>query len=146
MTASSPRQRGHGWLATTVSTVPLTGTVPLEGVRMVSATSLLAAATEEPTFDTGDTAWILASAALVLLMTPGLAFFYGGMVRVKSALNMIMMSFVTIGIVSILWVLYGYSVAFGDTGNGYWGGLKALGLGELVNDNVTLNGATYAIP
>jgi len=71
---------------------------------MVSATSLLAAAAEEPTFDTGDTAWILASAALVLLMTPGLAFFYGGMVRAKSALNMIMMSFVTIGIVSILWV------------------------------------------
>ena len=67
---------------------------------MVSATSLLAAAAEEPTFDSGDTAWILASAALVLLMTPGLAFFYGGMVRAKSALNMIMRSFLTIGIVS----------------------------------------------
>ena len=71
----------------------------------------------------GDTAWVLASAALVLLMTPGLAFFYGGMVRAKSVLNMMMMSFVTIGIVSILWVLYGFSVAFGDTGNGFWGGL-----------------------
>jgi ammonium transporter, Amt family len=113
---------------------------------MVSATSLLAAAAEEPTFDTGDTAWVLASAALVLLMTPGLAFFYGGMVRVKSALNMIMMSFVTIGIISILWVLYGYSVAFGNNGNGFWGGTDFLGLGELVNDPISLNGAPYAIP
>jgi len=63
--------------------------------------------------NTGDTAWVLASSALVLLMTPGLAFFYGGMVRSKSVLNMLMMSFVTIGIVSLLWVLYGFSVAFG---------------------------------
>ncbi len=64
--------------------------------------------------NTGDTAWVLASSALVLLMTPGLAFFYGGMVRSKSVLNMLMMSFATIGIVSLLWVLYGFSVAFGD--------------------------------
>ena len=64
--------------------------------------------------NSGDTAWVLASAALVLLMTPGLAFFYGGMVRAKSVLNMLMMSFVTIGIVSVLWALYGFSVAFGD--------------------------------
>ena len=63
--------------------------------------------------NTGDTAWVLASSALVLLMTPGLAFFYGGMVRSKSVLNMLMMNFVTIGIVSLLWVLYGFSVAFG---------------------------------
>jgi Amt family ammonium transporter len=113
---------------------------------MVSATSLLAAAAEEPTFDTGDTAWILASAALVLLMTPGLAFFYGGMVRAKSALNMIMMSFVTIGIVSILWVFYGYSIAFGNGGNGFMGDFSVAGLGELINDPVTLNGGEYAIP
>ena len=66
--------------------------------------------------NSGDTAWVLASAALVLLMTPGLAFFYGGMVRAKSVLNMMMMTFVTIGIVSMLWVLYGFSVAFGDDG------------------------------
>ena len=64
--------------------------------------------------NTGDTAWVLASSALVLLMTPGLAFFYGGMVRSKSVLNMLMMNFVTIGIVSLLWVLYGFSVAFGN--------------------------------
>ena len=64
--------------------------------------------------DTGDTAWMLASSALVLLMTPGLAFFYGGMVRAKSVLNMMMMSFGAIGVVSVLWVLYGYSMAFGN--------------------------------
>ncbi|GLY16166.1 ammonium transporter [Kineosporia rhizophila] len=64
--------------------------------------------------DTGDTAWVMTSAALVLLMTPGLAFFYGGMVRTKSVLNMMMMSFAALGIVTVLWVLYGYSLAFGD--------------------------------
>jgi Amt family ammonium transporter len=64
--------------------------------------------------DTGDTAWVLASAALVLLMTPGLAFFYGGMVRTKSVLNMMMMSFSSLAIITVLWVLYGYSEAFGD--------------------------------
>ncbi|MEJ7832853.1 MAG: ammonium transporter [Nocardioides sp.] len=64
--------------------------------------------------DTGDTAWVLASAALVLLMTPGLALFYGGMVRSKSVLNMMMMSFSSLALVTVLWVLYGYSMAFGD--------------------------------
>ncbi len=64
--------------------------------------------------DTGDTAWMLASSALVLLMTPGLAFFYGGMVRTKSVLNMLMMNFACIGLVSIMWVLYGFSEAFGN--------------------------------
>ena len=65
--------------------------------------------------NSGDTAWMLASTALVLLMTPGLAFFYGGMVRSKSVLNMMMMSMVTIGIVSVLWVFYGYELAFGHS-------------------------------
>ena len=64
--------------------------------------------------DSGDTAWMLASAALVLLMTPGLAFFYGGMVRARGVLNMIMMSISAMGVVTVLWVLYGYSMAFGS--------------------------------
>ncbi|RBY96687.1 ammonia channel protein [Blastococcus sp. TF02-8] len=64
--------------------------------------------------NTGDTAWILTSAALVLLMTPGLALFYGGMVRAKSVLNMMMMSFGALALISVLWVVYGYSMAFGD--------------------------------
>ncbi|CAM3011052.1 ammonium transporter [Skermania piniformis] len=64
--------------------------------------------------DAGDTAWMLASAALVLLMTPGLAFFYGGMVRAKNVLNMIMMSVGAMGVITVLWSLYGFSIAFGD--------------------------------
>jgi Amt family ammonium transporter len=63
--------------------------------------------------NSGDTAWVLASSALVLLMTPGLAFFYGGMVRSKSVLNMIMMSTSSMGIVGVLWLVFGYSAAFG---------------------------------
>jgi Amt family ammonium transporter len=98
-----------------------------------------------PEINAGDTAWVLMSAALVLLMTPGLAFFYGGMVRVKSALNMIMMSFISLGIVTVLWVLYGYSLAFGDGGNGLIGDLSVVGLGELVN-SVAQNGGAYPIP
>ena len=83
--------------------------------------------------NSGDTAWMLTSAALVLLMTPGLALFYGGMVRAKSVLNMMMMSFGAMAIIAILWVLYGYSFAFGnDVGGGLLGnpteflGLKGL--------------------
>ena len=68
--------------------------------------------TETAQVDSGDTAWIIVCTALVLLMTPGLAFFYAGMVRSKHALGMIMQSFVTIAIVSVTWVLVGYSLAF----------------------------------
>ena len=93
----------------------------------------------------GDTAWVLTAAALVLLMTPGVAFFYGGMVRVKSVLNMMMMSFLALGIVSILWVAFGYSVAFGDDGNGFMGGFSLAGLGQLVG-KLADNGGTYPIP
>jgi Amt family ammonium transporter len=79
--------------------------------------------------NTGDTAWVLISAALVMLMTPGLAFFYGGMVRSKSVLNMLMMSFISLAVVSVLWVLYGYSLAFGnDIGAGLLGGFGNIGL------------------
>ncbi len=96
--------------------------------------------------DSGDTAWVLTSAALVLLMTPGLAFFYGGMVRAKSVLNMMMMSFVTIGIVSVLWVLFGFSVAFGAKGNGFMGDFGYVGLGEAMKQMTTVNLAEYKIP
>ena len=67
----------------------------------------------EMTLDAG-TVWMVVSAGLVLLMTPGLALFYGGMTRSKSALNMMMMSFVSIGLVGIVWVLWGYSMTSGD--------------------------------
>jgi Amt family ammonium transporter len=77
--------------------------------------------------DTGATAWVLASSALVLLMTPGLAFFYGGMVRAKNALGMLMQNFVTIALVSITWVVVGFSLAF-SKGNGFVGDLHQFGL------------------
>ena len=64
--------------------------------------------------NSGDTAWVLASAALVMLMTPGLAFFYGGMVRSKSVLNMLMMNFIAFAVVGMLWFLYGFRLAFGN--------------------------------
>ncbi|MFD6389399.1 ammonium transporter [Nocardia sp. NPDC055029] len=79
--------------------------------------------------DAGDTAWLLTASALVLLMTPGLAFFYGGMVRGKNVLNMIMMSISAMGLVTILWCLYGFSVAFGeDKGNFLGDPLQYFGL------------------
>ena len=86
--------------------------------------------------NSGDTAWVLASGALVLFMTPGLAVFYGGMVRAKSALNMMMMSFAAIGVTTIIWVLYGYSLAFGKSHGGIIGGLDHLGLSATL-DQVT---------
>ena len=92
--------------------------------------------------DTGDTAWMLASSALVLLMTPGLAFFYGGMVRAKSVLNMIMMSISAMGVVTVLWVLYGYSLAFGnDVGNLFGDPAQYFGLKGLIGGN-----AAAAVP
>ncbi len=78
--------------------------------------------------DTGDTAWILISAALVMLMTPGLAMFYGGMVRSKNVLGTIMHSFIAIALVSIQWVLFGYSLSFGPDIKGIIGSLDWVGL------------------
>ena len=101
---------------------------------------------DEVVLSAGDTAWVLASSALVLLMTPGLAFFYGGMVRAKSALNMMMMSMVTMGVVSVLWVIYGFKLAFGYESNSEWYGSFSLsGLGNVV-DELTNNGGVYPIP
>jgi Amt family ammonium transporter len=80
-------------------------------------------------FSGGDTAFVLISSALVMLMTPGLAFFYGGMVRAKSALNMLVMSFIALGIVTVLWVLFGFSLSFGpDAFHGLIGNLDYLGM------------------
>ena len=81
----------------------------------------------------GDTAWVLASAALVMLMTPGLAFFYGGMVRSKSVLNMLMMNFICLAVIGILWTLYGYSWSFGnDAFGGLVGGNEFDGLAKTI--------------
>jgi Amt family ammonium transporter len=90
--------------------------------------------------NTGDTAWLLMSSALVMLMTPGLALFYGGMVRRKNLLSTMMMSFACLGLVALLWMLYGYSLSFGTDHSGIIGGLNFLGL-----NNVGQNpSSTYA--
>lgn len=78
--------------------------------------------------DTGDTAWILVSAALVMLMTPALGFFYGGLVRQKNVLSTIMHSFFMLALISVQWVLWGYTLAFGPDKGGIIGGLNYLGL------------------
>ena len=104
-----------------------------------------------PEISAGDTAWVLVSAALVLLMTaPGLALFYGGMVRAKSTLNMMMMSFGALFVVGIIWVVFGYSVAFGpalDAGSFLGDPSTYFGLNGLLNTSaMALNGAYYPIP
>jgi Amt family ammonium transporter len=78
--------------------------------------------------DPAATAWLLASTALVLLMTPGLAIFYGGMVRTTGVLNMIMMSFISIPLVTVAWLLVGYSLAFTGDAGGFIGGLEHIGM------------------
>ncbi len=94
--------------------------------------------------DTGDTAWLLASTALVLLMAPGLAFFYGGMVRSKSVLNIMMMTFYALAIFPIVWFMFGYSLAFGnDIGGGLLGGGEFFGLRGMGPDTVTGTVPTY---
>ncbi|MBQ1868733.1 MAG: ammonium transporter [Selenomonas sp.] len=89
--------------------------------------------------DTGDTAWVLISAALVFIMTPGLAFFYGGMVRSKNVLTTIMQSFFIVAMISVEWVLIGYTMTFGADINGFIGSLDKLGLAG-VGLNVLENG------
>src|SRR5947209_18828046 len=80
----------------------------------------------------GDTAWVLASAALVLFMTPGLALFYGGMVRARNVLGMLMKNFFTITTVTVIWVLIGYTLAFApDAGGGLIGKLDFVGLKDV---------------
>src|SRR6266540_6645400 len=81
-----------------------------------------------PKISSGDTAWLLASAALVMFMTPGLAFFYGGLVRAKNVLGTIMQSFVALGLVTVLWALIGYTLAFGPDKGRLIGGLDFFGL------------------
>ena len=77
--------------------------------------------------DSGNTAWLLTASALVLLMTPGLAFFYGGLVRSRNVISTIMLSFMSMAVVSVVWVLWGYSIAFGE-GNALVGDFSLLGL------------------
>ncbi len=98
-----------------------------EGQEIAAKTSLSPNVRPAVTIDTGDTAWVLFATALVMLMTPGLAFFYGGMVGRKNVLGVLMQCFIILCIISIQWVLFGYSLSFGPA-RGFWGGLQWAGL------------------
>jgi Amt family ammonium transporter len=105
----------------------------LLGLFMTGAAVAQTSVSPAPKIDTGDTSWLLISAALVMLMTPGLALFYGGMVRTKNVLGTIMHSFIALGVITVQWIVYGYSLAFGPDighviGNLEWAGLRGVGL------------------
>jgi Amt family ammonium transporter len=107
---------------------------------MVTAVPVALAADGVPAkIDTGDTAWVLISAALVFLMTPGLGFFYGGMVRGKNVLTTIMQSFFIVALISVEWIIIGYAMTFGTDINGFIGSLDKVGLTG-VGMNVLANG------
>ena len=117
--------------------------LPLALAAVTVAAGAAAWAEEAPAaIDTGDTAWVLTASALVLMMTlPGLALFYGGLVRSKNILNVLMQCFISAGIVGVLWILVGYSLAFG-TGNAWIGDLSKVGLAGVTLDSVVANFAT----
>ncbi len=105
--------------------VALVAVVLMSGLARAQAAEPVAA-------DSGDTAWMLMASALVLLMTPGLALFYGGMVRRKNVLNTYMFSFFALALVSVQWVLFGYSLTFGKTHGGFIGGFEHVMLDGVV--------------
>ena len=113
------------------------------GFTFVSAAAAWAEeAATPPVVDTGDTAWVLTASALVLMMTlPGLALFYGGLVRAKNVLNVLMQCVISAGIVGLLWIIVGYSLAFG-TGNAYIGDFSKAMLNGVTIDSVVANFAT----
>ena len=92
--------------------------------------------------DTGDTAWVLISTALILFMTPGLAFFYGGMVRSKNVLGMLMQNYFAIGLISVLWALLGFTIAFGGTGP-IIGNLEFVGLSNVTDLDGSIPGMAF---
>ena len=96
--------------------------------------------------NSGDIAWVLASTALVMLMTPGVGFFYGGLVRRKNIVSMIAMSFVAFLIISLMWIFFGYSLAFGQDFHGIIGGLNYIGLKGVDASPLVIGSTEYQIP
>src|SRR5574341_815534 len=136
--------------AADITVLGLTPVITL--LTLVLLTSLsFAQEAAPPKIDTGDTAWMLTSAALVLMMTiPGLFLFYGGLVRSKNVLSVIMHSFIIVGLVTIQWVLWGYSLAFGPDkghiiGSLAWFGLKGVGLDPDPNYAATIPHQAFII-
>src|SRR5262252_8661966 len=112
------------------------------GLVLLSTAAAYAEEAAPPAIDSGDTAWVLTASALVLMMTlPGLALFYGGLVRAKNVLNVLMQCMLSAGVIGVLWILVGYSLAFG-TGNAFIGDLSKAGLSGVTLDSVTANFAT----
>lgn len=99
------------------------------------------AAAATPSLNTGDTAWMLISAALVLLMLPGLALFYGGMVRSKNVLSTMMHSFVVMGLIAVQWIVIGYTIGFGEDTKGFFGGLN-----KFMMNGITIDTLSNTIP
>nr|WP_275661886.1 ammonium transporter [Laribacter hongkongensis] len=133
----------HVPLVSITTPAPADGTVPIETAAAGTATAAQAAPAAAvppvpaPKLDTGNTAWMLVSTALVLLMTiPGLALFYGGMVRKKNVLSTLMQSFAICSVVTVLWFMFGYSLAF-TPGNGFIGGLDKMFLNGVAIDSLT---------
>src|SRR5690606_30450647 len=93
--------------------------------------------------DSGNFAWAIAATALVLFMTPGVAFFYGGLVRAKSVVSMMMMSFGALGLISVLWILYGFNMSAISDGPQFLAGNPFANFALMEFDNETLVGATY---
>jgi ammonium transporter, Amt family len=123
---------------------------PLILFNLLRAGVVFAEGASAPKVDTGDTAWLLISSALVMLMTPGLALFYGGMVRTKNVLGTIMQSFIALGVITIQWVLYGYSLSFGPDvghiiGSLDWIGLKGVGLDPFPEYSATVPHQAFMI-
>jgi len=111
-------------------------------LTLLSVAAVHAEEAAAPVIDTGDTAWVLTASALVLMMTlPGLALFYGGLVRAKNILNILMQCMLSAGIIGVLWILVGYSLAFG-TGNSWVGDFSKAGLSGVTMDSVVANFAT----
>jgi len=118
-------------------------------LTLFAASAALADEAAKPVLDSGDTAWLLASTALVLLMTlPGLALFYGGLVRVKNVLNVFMQCFLAAGAIGLIWILFGYSLAFSSGGGSFVGNLDKAFLHGVTIDSLTANFASppRAIP
>ena len=137
---------GPRWLfgtARSVAALAAGAVIPFLTATAAFAQEAAAKAAAAPVaIDTGDTAWVIAASALVLMMTlPGLALFYGGLVRSKNVLNVFMQCFLTAGVVGVLWVLIGYSIAFG-TGGSFIGDLSKLGLMSVSPDATIANFAT----
>lgn len=119
----------------------------LAGALLLVGLAAPACAENPGSINTGDTAWVLACAALVMFMTPGLGLFYAGMVRRKNVLATILQSFIMCGIVGVLWVVYGYSLAFGPDHHGFiggfdWIGLRGIGTGIAKSPFAAVYGAT----